>query len=115
MNTPLLPIHPGVPVELHPGVVRSAFAAGREALGALYRCYAAFEDAERARPPRRCDDELNAAVRVADQCLSELRSLRAVLVAGADRQQLAAVQRVIERVESGVGLVVRRSTRGRVA
>lgn len=38
------PIHPPVPLLLHPGVVRPAFAAGREALGTLYRLYAALED-----------------------------------------------------------------------
>ncbi len=113
MNTPLLPIHPGVPVELHPGIDRSAFAAGREALSALYRCYAAFEDAERARQPKKCNEELSAAVAVADRCIGELRSLRAALVASSDRRQLADVQRTIERVEAGVGRLVQRSARGR--
>jgi hypothetical protein len=100
-------------VELHPGIDRSAFAAGREALSELYRCYAAFEDAERACQPRKCNEELTAAVAVADRCLAELRNLRAALVAASERRQLADVQRTIERVEVGVGRLVQRSVRGR--
>lgn len=101
------PIHPRVPLTLHPGVDRPALAAGREALAALYGCYAAIEDAAHARKRASTIAELGSALAVADRCLDELRTLRSVL-ATRDRTQVLAVQRVIERVESGVGLVTKR-------
>ena len=107
MSMATIPIHPRVPLTLHPGVDRPTLAAGREALAALYGCYAAIEDATGTRKRAATINELGSALAVADRCLDELRTLRAVL-ATRDRTQVLAVQRVIERVESGVGLVAKR-------
>lgn len=111
MNLASIPIHPSVPVTLHPGVDQPTLAAGREALAALYSCYARIEDAARTRKRVATIDELGSALAVADRCLDELRTLRSVL-ATRDRTQVLAVQRVIERVESGVGLVAKRCAVG---
>ncbi len=100
-------LHPSVPIQLHPGVQRPAQAAGREALGALYRAYATVEDAAH-RPAQ--EAEVAAALAAVDSCLQELRHYQAVLVAagGCMHAQLAAARRTIERVEAGKQLLQQR-------
>lgn len=112
MTLATVPIHPSVPVTLHPGVDRPTLAAGREALAALYSCYAAIEDARHTRKRAATFDELVSALAVADRCLDELRSLRSILTTRSDGAHVVAVQRVIERVEVGVGLVAQRCAAG---
>jgi len=92
-------IHPRVPLMLHPGVARPAFAAGREALGTLYRLYAALEDSE-GLPA----EEWATAALIVDGCLRELR--RALAYGG--RRERAALRRTIARVERGRVLVEER-------
>lgn len=86
------PLHPGVPATLHPGIARSPFAAGREALARLYGLYAAIVDAECA------EDDVRSVLADVDRCLAELRRV-------ADAAELAAT---IERVEKGKRLVEER-------
>jgi len=93
------PIHPRVPLMLHPGVVRPAYAAAREALGTLYRFYAALEDSE-GLPA----EEWATAGLVVDGCLRELR--RALAYGG--RRERAALERTIARIERGRALVEER-------
>ncbi|HAK95116.1 MAG TPA: hypothetical protein DCM87_08980 [Planctomycetes bacterium] len=93
------PIHPRVPLMLHPGVVRPAQAAAREALGTLYRLYAALEDSERLPA-----DEWATAAYAVDECLRELR--RALAYGG--RWERAALRRTIARIERGRALVEER-------
>ena len=96
------PIHPRVPVLLHPGVIRPAYAAGREALGALYRLYAALEDSERLPA-----DEWVTAALVVDGCLRELR--RALV--SARRRERVVLEITIARIEAGRALVEERRER----
>ncbi len=93
------PIHPRVPLMLHPGIVRPAYAAGREALGTLYRLYAALEDSEQLPA-----DEWATAALVVDGCLRELR--RALV--SARRHERIVLERTIARVETGRALVEKR-------
>lgn len=89
------PIHPAVPVHLHPGLARSPFAAGREALALLYALYAAILDDECG------EEEFRAVVADVDRCLDELRRHR-VTCGG------PALAATIQRVENGKRLVEER-------
>ncbi len=88
-------IHPGVPITLHPGVDRPPFAAGREALSALYRAYAALEDAEHHRSPPVAEAELERTLQAVEQCLAELRTL-------------PAAREVVSRIEQARDRLLRR-------
>lgn len=110
----IIPIHPGVPISLYPGMDRPVFAAGREALGTLYRAYAAIEDAERHQKPFYRGEEIASAVTMVDGCLDELRRYHATLVAAerCNKGLLASVQGTIERIEAGKRLLEERCNKG---
>ena len=88
-------LHPGVPITLHPGVERPPFAAGREALSALYRTYAALEDAEHHRAAPVGEAELERTLEAVEQCLAELRTL-------------TAAREVVSRIEQARDRLLRR-------
>ena len=94
MNTTL---HPAVPIALHPGVGRPALAAGREALGILYRTYVAIEDGNG--PPGTVADALVSV----GACLEELRSYHTLLLATGG--EVAVAQGTIQRVEAAKALL----------
>jgi len=75
--------------------VLPAFAAGREALGTLYRLYAALEDSEGLRA-----DDCATAGLVVEGCLREL--------ACGGRRERAALRRSTARIENGRALVEER-------
>lgn len=106
------PIHPSVPVQLHPGVRCPPLAAGREALAALYRAYAALQDAAmRPGTPHPGRQVASALARV-DGCLAELHAYEGALLVAHTRTgtELARVRTTIAQVQAGKQLLHARNT-----